>query len=141
MKTAMSTAYHPQTDGQTERTNQTLEQYLRLYVNDEQDNWASLLDQAALAYNATEQSTIKMSPFYANFGREPRLSFASEGQLPTSASIAAGELQSLHQQLRSDIKFLNKRMAIQANKKRIKGPILKEGDKVYLWRRHIRTKR
>ena len=39
----MSTAYHPQSDGQTERVNQILEQYLRIYVNDEQSNWVQLL--------------------------------------------------------------------------------------------------
>jgi len=43
VKHKMSTSYHPQTDGQTERLNQTLEQYLRCYVNDRQDNWISLL--------------------------------------------------------------------------------------------------
>jgi len=52
---AMSTAYHPTTDGQTERMNQTLEQYLRLYVDNEQSNWSTLLPQAAFAYNATKQ--------------------------------------------------------------------------------------
>jgi hypothetical protein len=121
--------------------NQTLEQYLRLYVDDEQSNWSTLLPQAAFAYNATKQDTIGMSPFFANFGREPRLTTDAEGYLPTEATAVAGDLQSLHQQLRSDIRFLNHRMAKTANKKRIEGPILKEGDKVYLWRRNIKTKR
>jgi transposase InsO family protein len=138
---AMSTAYHPVTDGQTERMNQTLEQYLRLYVDDEQSNWSTLLPQAAFAYNATKQDTIGMSPFFANYGREPRLTTDAEGYLPTEATAVAGDLQSLHQQLRSDIRFLNHRMAKTANKKRIEGPILKKGDKVYLWRRNIKTKR
>lgn len=138
---AMSTAYHPQTDGQTERTNQTLEQYLRLYVNDEQDNWANLLPQAALAVNATKQTTIGMSPYYANFGKEPRLTADQSEHLPTEATLFAKDLQSLHEQLTSDITFLNKKMAERANKKRSAGPDLKEGDKVYLWRRNLRTKR
>lgn len=141
IKRALSTAYHPQSDGQTERMNQNLEQYLRLYVNDEQSDWASLLNQAAFAYNVTKQQTIGMTPFFANFGREPRLTTGVEEYLPTDASVAAKDLQALHQQLRSDIEFLNKRMAMNANKKRIEGPILKEGDKVYLWRRNIKTKR
>jgi hypothetical protein len=51
VKHKMSTAYHPQTDGQTERLNQTLEQYLRCYVNDRQDNWIALLPLAQIAYN------------------------------------------------------------------------------------------
>jgi hypothetical protein len=138
---AMSTAYHPVTDGQTERMNQTLEQYLRLYVDDEQSNWSTLLPQAAFAYNATKQDTIGMTPFFANFGREPRLTTDSEEYLPTEATMVAGDLRNLHHQLSSDITFLNKKMAIQANKKRVEGPTLKEGDKVYLWRRNIKTKR
>ena len=141
IKRALSTAYHPRSDGQTERTDQTLERYLRLYVNNEQNNWSTLLHQAALAYNSTKQETIGMTPFYANFGREPRLSTDSEGYLPTEALTAAKDMQSLHQQLKSDIQFLNKRMAINANKKRVEGPTLKEGDRVYLWRRNIKTKR
>ena len=141
IKRALSTAYHPQSDGQTERMNQTLEQYLRLYVDDEQSSWAMLLAQAAFAYNATKQQTTGMSPFYANFGTEPRLTTGAEEFLPTDASVKAKNLQALHQQLQSDIRFFNKRMELTANKKRIEGPILKEGDKVYLWRRNIKTKR
>lgn len=138
---SLSTAYHPQSDGQTERMNQTLEQYLRLYVNDEQSNWSTLLGQAAFAYNVTKQETIGMTPFYANFGREPRLTADASDYLPTEATMVAGDLHKLHQQLQSDIEFLNKRMSVTANKKRIEGPILKKGDKVYLWRRNIKTKR
>ena len=62
-KLRMSTAYHPQTDGQTERTNQTMETYLRHYVNQKQDNWVSLLPMAQLAYNDKESATTRLSPF------------------------------------------------------------------------------
>ena len=48
---ASSTAYHPQTDGQTEWVNQELEQFLRLFVNERQDNWNSLIPLAEFAYN------------------------------------------------------------------------------------------
>jgi hypothetical protein len=47
----LSTSFHPETDGQTERTNSTLKQYLRTYVNHRQDNWVSLLPMAQIAYN------------------------------------------------------------------------------------------
>ena len=46
-----STAYHPQTDGQTERVNQEIETYLRFYVNYQQDDWAKWLDQAEFVLN------------------------------------------------------------------------------------------
>ena len=71
LKQRLSTAFHPQTDGQTERMNQTLEQYLRIYCNYQQDNWSSLLSLAEFSYNNAYQSTIKCSPFYANYGYHP----------------------------------------------------------------------
>jgi transposase InsO family protein len=58
IKRRLSTAFHPQTDGQTERQNQTLEQYLRIYSNYEQDDWASLLVAAEWAYNSSYNATI-----------------------------------------------------------------------------------
>ena len=53
IKRNLSTAYHPQTDGQTEQVNQTLEQYLHIYINYQQDNWANLLPLAEFTYNNT----------------------------------------------------------------------------------------
>src|SRR4051794_33668941 len=65
IKQNMSTAHHPQSDGQTERTNQTLEQYLRCYINYQQDNWKRLLPLAELSYNNTIQASTTLTPFYA----------------------------------------------------------------------------
>jgi hypothetical protein len=62
----MSTAFHPQTDGQTERINQVLEAYLREYCNYEQNEWAELLPLAEYAYNNSFSSATGLSPFYAN---------------------------------------------------------------------------
>jgi len=64
----MSTAYHPQRDGQTERTNQTLEGYLRNFVNYDQNQWYQLLPLAEPAYNNSTTNAHGMSPFYANYG-------------------------------------------------------------------------
>ncbi|XP_060114520.1 EF-hand calcium-binding domain-containing protein 6 [Heteronotia binoei] len=68
----LSSAYHPQTDGQTERTNATLEQYLRCYTSYQQDNWASLLPLAEFAYNNAVHSSTQTTPFAANYGLHPR---------------------------------------------------------------------
>jgi hypothetical protein len=51
IKGRVSTAFHPQTDGQTERMNQTIEQYLRIYCNYQRGNWSSVLSIAEFAYN------------------------------------------------------------------------------------------
>ncbi|SPC65051.1 related to Gag-pol polyprotein [Ustilago sp. UG-2017b] len=72
VKHSLSTAYHPQTDGQTERVNQVVEQYLRMYCNYEQDDWADLLDTAAFVYNNTVHNSIGVSPFFACYGWNPK---------------------------------------------------------------------
>ncbi|EIE82959.1 hypothetical protein RO3G_07664 [Rhizopus delemar RA 99-880] len=67
IKPNMLTASHPQTDGQTERTNSILEQYLRVYFNYQQDDWISLLHLAEFSYNNSIQSSTRHSPFMANY--------------------------------------------------------------------------
>ena len=69
------TAYHPQTDSQTERTNQELEQYLRMYINHRQNNWSEWLAIAEFAFNNTVHTATKMSLFKVNYRREPRMGF------------------------------------------------------------------
>ena len=68
----LSTAYHPQTDGQTKWTNQVMETYLRIYCSYNQDDWSTLLPQAAFAYNNSVHSAIKATPFFVNHGFHPR---------------------------------------------------------------------
>src|SRR6266481_4503660 len=59
MKLHFTSGYHPKGDSQTERTNQTLEQYLRVYCNYQQDNWAELLPLAKFAYNNMPSATTR----------------------------------------------------------------------------------
>jgi hypothetical protein len=73
METALSMAYHPQTDGQMERINQELEQYLRLYVNHMQMDWADWLPIAEFAYNNQEHSATSFSLFYLEYGCHPHV--------------------------------------------------------------------
>ena len=70
-KLALSTAYSPQTDGQTERLNRILEEYIRAYIDPLTGQWAQLLTPAEYAYNASVQSSIGMSPFEADCGIKP----------------------------------------------------------------------
>ena len=86
----LSTAFRPQTDGQTERQNQTLEQYLRSYCNYRQDNWTSKLPLAEFSYNNSCHASIGMSPFHACYGYDPELGFnigddvVEEGMAPAA---------------------------------------------------------
>ena len=67
IETKLSMAYHPETDGQTERTNQELEQYLRIYVNHRQNNWAEWLAMAEFAFNNKVHAATKVLPFQINY--------------------------------------------------------------------------
>ena len=69
---APSTAYHPQSDGQSERTNRIIEQMLRHHVNERQDDWDQHLLPAQFAYNNAVQDSTQYSPFYLNYGVHPR---------------------------------------------------------------------
>ena len=64
-------AYHPQTDGQTECVNQEVEQFLRLFVNQRQDNWYDWLLIAKLAHNDRVHTLTQTSPFMLNAGQNP----------------------------------------------------------------------
>lgn len=75
IKLRYSTAYHPQTDGQMERLNAVMEQYLRAYTSYQQDDWVDLLPMAEFAANNQASETTQLSPFQANYGRNPRMTF------------------------------------------------------------------
>jgi len=69
------TAYHSQTDGQMERINQELEQYLRVFIDHRQEQWLDWLGTAEFVYNNKIHIATKISPFKANYGQDPRMGF------------------------------------------------------------------
>ena len=97
--------YHPETDGQTERTNQILEQYLRIYVNYEQNDRINLLPLAEFAYNNTTQSATGMSPFFANLGFHPQIEVGVKQVSSAEASLMARDLDSLHKHLKEQLRI------------------------------------
>jgi len=75
IETKLSTAFHPQTDSQTERMNQELEQYLQMFIDHRQEQWPEWLGTAEFAYNNKVYAGTKVSPFKANSGQDPRMGF------------------------------------------------------------------
>jgi len=73
IKMKLLTSYHPQTDGQTERINQKLEQYLRFFIDHRQNDWPEWLALAKFVVNNKMHLTTKTSLFIANYGREMRI--------------------------------------------------------------------
>jgi len=81
MKLHFTSGYHPEGDRQTEQANQTLEQYLRMYCNYQQDNWSDLLPLAEFTYNNAPSATTGVSPFFANKGYHLNLAVHPEHDL------------------------------------------------------------
>jgi len=75
IESKLLTAFHPQTDRQTERVNQELEQYLRMFIDHRQEQWPKWLGTAEFAYNNKVHSSTQMTPFKANYGQDPRMGF------------------------------------------------------------------
>ena len=73
IKTKLSTAFHSQTDGQTERMNQEVEQYLRFFIEHRQKDWPEWLAMAEFAINNKVHTVTKILPFMANYGKELRV--------------------------------------------------------------------
>ena len=72
IKRSVTSAYHPQTNGLDERTNQTLKVRLSKLVNEKQDDWCEFLEDVAYSIRTQKQSTTKYTPFFLMFGRNPR---------------------------------------------------------------------
>jgi transposase InsO family protein len=142
-KKKLSTAYHPQTDGQTERTNQTMETYLRTYSNQQQDNWVSLLPMAQIAYNNKLSEATGTTPFFANHGRHPNLFTRSlDSNIQTESAISSVQaLKEVYEKSLENIAKAQSRAISYVNQKRKTAPQLKKGDKVYLLTKNLRTRR
>jgi hypothetical protein len=87
VKLDLSTAYHPQTDGQIELVNQCLEMYLRCPVGDSFAKWKSWLAQAEFWYNSTHHSALGCSPFKALYGHEPFCGIPSQDSSTTPTTV------------------------------------------------------
>jgi hypothetical protein len=150
----LSTAAHPQTDGQTEIANQALEIYLRKYINYTQDNWAQWLYLAEFQANDTVNSSTGLTPFFADLGYHPRSGIHPADEYPNPSNLSA---QAKDQIMRAD-EILDQHAALveylkiqlnwaqqehqqQANAHRQQAPKYAVGDKVWILTRNWSTDR
>jgi hypothetical protein len=117
-KLKFTTAYHPQTDGQTERVNQSLEMYLRCSIQENSKNWKQWISLAEFWYNSAVHSSIGMSPFKALYGHEPDLgampSMSSDPEAPTILTERTAQLELLKTKLAA----ATNRMKLKADRNR-----------------------
>ena len=141
VKPRMSTAFHPQTDGQTERVNQTIEAFLRPFISHDQDDWVDLLPLPEFAYNNSTTTATGMSPFFANYGWHPAANNPRETQALHPASKAyAHWVTSAIDRAREVLQDTRERMAKYADRKRAEAPTYAVGDAVMLSTKNLRLK-
>ncbi|PRP85645.1 retrotransposon nucleocapsid protein [Planoprotostelium fungivorum] len=122
----LSTLYHPETDGQSERTNSVLNQYIRAFCDYHQDDWYILLATGEFAYNNTKHSSIQCTPFFANTGLNPRFTEAASKSISDNPNELAERLQDAESFARSQLHAATK---------------YKPGDQVLLSSENIKTTR
>ena len=143
IKLAATTAYHPQGDGQTERLNQELEQYIRLFVNERQDNWRELLPLAEFQYNNHIHSAIQNVPFLLDTGRIPRMGFEPNQRRSHLESVNefTDRMKDTLEEAKAALAKSKDDMTKYYNRNRTSAPDYKPGDRVYLDASDIRTTR
>ena len=133
IETKLLMAYYPQTDGQTERTNQELEQYLRIYINHRQNNWSEWLATAEFAFNNKVHIVTKTSPFQVNYGRELRMGFdiRKKGKNEKVEEFVK-EMKERHEEARVALVKSQEEMKRQADRNRKEAEEYRVGDKVLI---------
>lgn len=142
IKGTPSTAFHPQTDGQTERANQEIEQFLRLFVNHRQDDWVEWLAMAEFSYNNRIQASTRQTPFMLNTGRHPRMgSEPFKHSTNESVDQFAQRMQATRKEAEAALHQAADDMARYYNQGRQEAVSYKVGDKVWLDGKNIQTSR
>jgi transposase InsO family protein len=134
IEVAASTAYHPQTDGQTERVNQEMEQFLRVFVSERQDDWDELLPLSEFAYNNHIHSSTQQTPFMLDTGRHPRMGFEPHAGLSHLESVNefAERMSKGLEEAKAALTKAKDEYTQYYNRRRSPAPEYKPGDMVWL---------
>ena len=136
-----STAYHPQTDGQTKHINREVEKYLRIYINHRQTDWAEWLALAEFAHNSQMTSATGVSPFLLNYRQQPIIPNKQVEVRNESASTFITKMKSHHQAAHQALEKTAEMMK-KAHDKHTQSTIeFTMGQEVLLEGTHIRTDR
>ena len=133
IETRLSIAFYPQTDGQTERMNQELEQYLRFFVDHRQKKWLEWLALAEFAVNNKVHMATKVLPFMANYGRKLRMNgdIRKRGKVEKATEFVE-RMKRVYEEAGVALKKAQENMKKQADKERKESEAWKKGDRVLL---------
>ncbi|MBW0463352.1 hypothetical protein O181_003067 [Austropuccinia psidii MF-1] len=136
----LSTAFNPETDGQTERVNQILEQYIHIYVSYHQDCWYTCLPLVEFAYNNAEHSSTKQSPFFTIYGRNPSFDSIHISQDSPAGKLST-KLQSVQKVVKEELESAIRRFKKYSDRNRKIPPDFQLGIKLWLASTNIKTTR
>jgi len=140
-KRGMSTAFHPQTDGQTERVNQSIEPYLHTFCNYEQNNWSEMLPMGEYVYNNSVTMATVLYAFFTNYGFHPRTSWPVEIEAMNPAGRNyAHWMVTAHVFCKKTLERTLERMSRHYDKRSKGAPKMKVGDLVMLSSKNLRTR-
>ena len=133
IKSKLSTAFHPQTDRQTERINQELGQYLRMFIDHRQEQWPEWLGMAELAYNNKAHLSTRTSPFKANYRQDPRMGFEGrkKGKYARAEKFVE-KMKEIQEEAKAALRKAQEDMRKYADRKRSDAEEYKVGDLVML---------
>jgi len=133
IQTKLSTAFHPQTDGQTERMNQEVEQYLRFFIEYRQKDWPEWLAMAEFVINNKVHTATKVLPFMANYGKEVRMGgdIRRKGKVE-SVTEFAGRMKKVQEEAEAVLRKTQEEMKRYADRGRKETEEWKKGDRVLL---------
>ncbi|KAG5716669.1 hypothetical protein E4T56_gene16366 [Termitomyces sp. T112] len=129
-----TTAYHPQSDRQTEHVNQELEQYLCLFYNEKQDDWDELLPDTEFQYNNYVHFSTQMTPFFLDTGRHPLMGFEPWALLSENDSVNefVDQMRRAQEEAKAALVKAKEDMAWYYDCRWTPAPVYKPGDHVYL---------
>jgi hypothetical protein len=142
VKLHFTSGYHPQANGSTECLNQTLETYIWMYCNYQQDDWADLLPLVEFVYNNAPHDSTGVSPFFANKGYHPAFSVSLESELTSArAQEYITDLSGLQSAIHEHLCAAQERYQTMADRKCIEAPEFPVGSEVYIKAQFFRTRR
>ena len=134
----LSTTYHPQTNGQIERINRDLQQYLRIFMLEKQNEWVSWLTLAQFSYNAKKQVSTEKSPFEVTQSYQPKMGFEQRATKAPAAEELMKQMEETLEQTKENIEKAKTRMKRKADRYRSQALDYEIGDKVWLSTENIK---
>ena len=141
MQPRLSSTYYPQMDGQTERINWDLQQYLRIFTSEKQDEWVSWLPLVQFSYNTKKQLSTEKSLFEVTWLYQPKMGFEQRATKAPTAEELTKPMEETLEQAKENIEKAKARMKHQADRYRSKAPDYEIGDKVWLSTENLKLTR